>query len=90
MQIAMQGTGGNQSALKMSTQNARGGAPDLGRPRAAMLTDKELMTRQHFVQPSNDGNIDAAQDRRGLIPAASEAPGEKEGRTCCGVYDYAR
>ncbi len=44
--------------MSMGGQHARSGAPDLGRAFGQELSARELAQRQHYVVPSNDGNID--------------------------------
>ena len=75
LQEAMKGTGSNiRDTMGMTAQHARLGAPDLGQQFGAELSGRELSARQHYVVPSNYGDIDANQDRRTLI----NAPGAPE------------
>ena len=69
--VAMQGTGAsNMNSTQMSGKNARSGGPDLGEGYGAMLSQRELQARQHFVTPSNDTDTQM-QSRRELVPATN-------------------
>jgi hypothetical protein len=48
------------------------GAPDLGRAFGQELSARELAQRQHYVTPSNYGNIDAADGNNPLIATRAQ------------------
>lgn len=65
--VAMSNRGGStQNTMSMGSAYARSGAPDYGS--GAPLAAMEMSARKHFVQPSNDGNIDVNRTRTQDIP----------------------
>lgn len=75
------GGGSAQGNLKMTGNNARAGAPDLGRAFGQELSGRELAMRQHYVTPSNDENARGQMRSRSeainggqVLPAGSELP----------------
>lgn len=66
------GGGSAQGNLKMTGNNARAGAPDLGRAFGTELSGRELAMRQHYVAPSND-EISLGADGQGTMRSRSQA-----------------
>ena len=66
------GGGSAQGNLKMTGNNSRAGAPDLGQAFGQQLSGRELAMRQHYVAPSND-EISMGQTGQGTMRSRSDA-----------------